>query len=93
MLAPPVEACKPAEDSGCTKRAVLFVLLDLTMPNKDGKEAFYEMREVDPDVPIIMTSGYSKQVTANGLPGAERTGFVQKPYSFDDLPGILSRFY
>jgi PAS domain S-box-containing protein len=63
-----------------------FVLLDLTMPEMDGIEAMRKMRELCPDVKIILSSGYHELETkallqANELP----TAFLEKPYSFTTL--------
>ena len=44
------------------------VLLDLTMPNLDGEEAFKEMKEIRNDVRVILSSGYrSSRVQAARL--------------------------
>ena len=39
------------------------MLLDLTMPHMDGEETFRELRRLDADVPVILSSGYNEQET------------------------------
>jgi CheY-like chemotaxis protein len=43
---------------------VTAVLLDLSMPRMGGAEAFRRLREIRPDIPILMMSGYTEQVVA-----------------------------
>jgi PAS domain S-box-containing protein len=57
------------------------VLMDMTMPGMDGVEAMRAMRELVPDLPIILTSGYSEQEAQERCAGAVFTGFIQKPFA------------
>jgi two-component system cell cycle sensor histidine kinase/response regulator CckA len=70
---------------------ITAVLLDLSMPRMGGLETFRRLREIRPDLPVIMMSGYTEQVvapqfTGNG-PGL--TAFLQKPFLAEDLMEIL----
>jgi PAS domain S-box-containing protein len=73
---------------------VTAVLLDLSMPRMGGAETFRRLREMQPDLPILMMSGYTEQVVApqfnNSGPG--KTGFLQKPFLAEDLIAVLRRF-
>jgi PAS domain S-box-containing protein len=62
-----------------------LVLLDMTMPRKGGEEVFREIRSIDPHIPVILTSGYSEQDTANHFIGRGLSGFIQKPYVPNEL--------
>jgi two-component system cell cycle sensor histidine kinase/response regulator CckA len=53
------------------------VVLDLTMPGLDGAEALQAMREIRPDVPAILMSGYVQAVIT--APATE--AFLQKPFT------------
>jgi len=66
---------------------IAFVLLDLTMPRMDGVETFTEMRRVNPDVRIILSSGYSKEDSVERFAEIPFSGFIKKPYRFEDLMG------
>ncbi len=68
-----------------------LVLMDLTMPDMDGAEAFTEMRRIDPDGRIILVSGYSSQDLEERFAGAGLVGIIQKPYSLAELRDLLSR--
>jgi CheY-like chemotaxis protein len=46
--------------------AIDAVVLDLTMPDLDGKETFLEIRELRPHLPVIVSSGFGEEATALG---------------------------
>ncbi len=60
---------------------IVAVLLDLTMPKMGGAEALRLIREIRPDVPVIISSGYSASATREHLGVGAIAGFIQKPYS------------
>jgi PAS domain S-box-containing protein len=67
------------------REKVRMVVLDMTMPHLDGEACFRELRRVDPNVKVVMTSGYNEQDVINRFVGKGLAGFVQKPYSASDL--------
>ena len=69
---------------------IVCVLLDLTMPDMDGKEAFRELRRIDPQVPVIIASGYNEQEIRQRFAGKAINGFVQKPYQLAALRSRLA---
>ncbi|MFZ5891866.1 MAG: PAS domain-containing hybrid sensor histidine kinase/response regulator [Myxococcota bacterium] len=64
---------------------VRLVVLDLTMPHLDGEACFRALREIDPDVKVILSSGYNEQEIVGRFAGTGLAGFVQKPYKLADL--------
>jgi PAS domain S-box-containing protein len=60
---------------------IAAVLLDMTMPVMGGHEAFKLIREIQPGVPVVMSSGYSETFAREELGRDAVAGFVQKPYS------------
>jgi CheY-like chemotaxis protein len=56
------------------------VLLDMTMPEMSGKEVVDALQAIDPDVKILITSGYSEEEVERKIGNAKVTGFIQKPY-------------
>ncbi len=59
---------------------ISLVILDMTMPGLDGEATFREMRKYDPQLKIILSSGFSEQEATNKFTGKGLTGFIQKPY-------------
>jgi CheY-like chemotaxis protein len=64
---------------------ISIVLLDMTMPVMGGKEAFRRIREIRPDVPVIVLTGYTEDIAREDLGAGVSAGFIQKPYSADTL--------
>ena len=64
---------------------IALVLLDLTMPHMDGEEAFRELRLINPEVRVVMSSGYTEKDITARFAGKGLMGFVQKPYSLAEL--------
>jgi CheY-like chemotaxis protein len=65
------------------------VVLDLTMPRKSGWEAFEEIHDIDPGLPVIMSSGYSLE---GGPQKARQRGvraFLSKPYKANELLNVV----
>jgi PAS domain S-box-containing protein len=64
-----------------------LVILDMIMPGMGGGETFDRLRAMDPDVNVLLASGYSLNQRANQILARGCDGFLQKPF---DLP-VLSR--
>jgi CheY-like chemotaxis protein len=59
-----------------------LVVLDLTMPHRDGLATLTEMRRRQHLIPVLLASGYSGEAVP---PDAAVAGFIQKPYRSADL--------
>ena len=68
---------------------VAVVLLDQTMPRMSGPEAFYEMRRVNPDARVILTSGYGRRETLSAFDSAGLHGFLRKPFTREELLDVV----
>jgi len=62
-----------------------LVLMDMIMPGLGGGEAFDRIKAVNPDVKVILSSGYSLEGRAQGIMGRGVKAFLQKPFRFADL--------
>lgn len=69
------------------KDRISLVLLDFTMPQMDGEETYQQLRSINPDVKVIITSGYSQQSIEDRFSHNGLCGFLQKPY----LPSVLQQ--
>ncbi len=62
-----------------------LVLLDMTMPRMGGAEAFRLIREMHPDLRVLLTSGYTQKEAQESLLDHPPDGFLQKPFRVRDL--------
>jgi two-component system cell cycle sensor histidine kinase/response regulator CckA len=72
-----------------------LVLMDMTMPQMNGEEAFARLRQIDPAVRVVMASGYSAHDATSHITSKNLAGFIQKPFRAADLVaklrGLLER--
>lgn len=57
------------------------VLLDMSMPRLSGADTCRVIRQMRPDLPIVLMSGYTEPDAAARFGAHEVAGFVQKPFS------------
>ncbi len=62
-----------------------LVLLDMVMPEMNGHDAFFALKEIDPNVKVLLSSGYVKEEDARDVLNAGAAGFLQKPYRMIEL--------
>lgn len=70
---------------------VRLVLLDMTMPRMSGEETWRRLREIRPDLRVVLSSGYDEQDAAGRFVGEGVTGFLPKPYSPDEFIQTVRR--
>lgn len=68
-----------------------LVLLDLIMPGMNGADTFAEMVKIQPDVRVIVSSGYSRHDISRKFIGLRPAGFLQKPFLMNSLKVELDR--
>ena len=68
-----------------------LVILDMIMPKMNGEETFKEMIKIQPDVKVIISSGYSKDGQAPTILQHSKCAFLQKPYDYDDMEERLKQ--
>jgi two-component system cell cycle sensor histidine kinase/response regulator CckA len=67
-----------------------IVLLDMVMPDIGGGEAYDRMKEINPDIKVLLSSGYGIDGQATEILKRGCDGFIQKPFSVEDLSQKLS---
>lgn len=69
--------------------AIGCVVLDLTMPGMDGRQTFKQMRELIPDLPVIVASGLAAEQIKGHFTEMQPTAVIQKPYQVADLSATI----
>lgn len=62
-----------------------LVILDMIMPKMGGRETFLKLKEIDPHIRVLLSTGYSQNGEAQKIIGEGMMGFIQKPYQVNDL--------
>ena len=74
------------------KRPFDVVIMDLTIPGgMGGKEGIRELKRIDPDARVIVSSGYSEDPVMSEFRQYGFVGVVQKPYKIEDLAELLAK--
>jgi len=68
---------------------VVLVILDLIMPVMDGRETFHRIRELDPDIKILIFSGASMDEEIKTMLRGGSHRFLQKPFSMDRFSRVI----
>ncbi|NNF98585.1 MAG: PAS domain S-box protein [Desulfobacteraceae bacterium] len=64
---------------------ISLVILDMIMPDMGGKEVYEKLKGQDPDIKIILSSGYSINRLADDILSQGCDGFIQKPFNINRL--------
>jgi PAS domain S-box-containing protein len=77
-----VDGCEAVDLFEREHDRISLVVLDVTMPRLSGRDAFRQMKLIDPDVRVLFSSGYSSEDVAE-IDGS--AGLLSKPYRPNDL--------
>ena len=71
------------------KDQIDMIILDLIMPQMGGGETFDRLKKINPDVRVLLSSGYSIDGQAKEILKRGCDGFIQKPFSMEELSGKI----
>ena len=66
-------------------KAIHMVILDMIMPDMDGGKTFDMIRNIDPTMPILLSSGYAMDNQTEAILKRGCNGFIQKPFNLSEL--------
>ncbi len=72
------------------KSSIDVVVSDLVMPEMGGKALLYALKELDPDVKLILLTGHLVQDDGIDLAEAGAVGWIQKPVSIKEISALLA---
>jgi PAS domain S-box-containing protein len=67
------------------KDDIEMIVLDMIMPDMSGGEAYDRLREINPDIKVLLSSGYSLRGQAKDILARGCKGFIQKPFNMREL--------
>ena len=71
------------------KDRIDLVLLDMIMPGMSGKETYEKIRDINRNVKVLLSSGYSIDGQATEILKRGCSGFIQKPFRLEELSGKI----
>ena len=64
-----------------------LIILDMIMPGISGGETFDRLRKINPNIKVLLSSGYSLNGEAKEIMDRGCNGFLQKPFKLEELSG------
>ena len=64
---------------------IALVILDMQMPDMNGFEIYSKLKNINPNVKILLASGYVGDYTEKDICNSGFDGFVQKPFNLKQL--------
>ena len=86
-----------AKDGFCGVRKVEkdgsidLVILDMNMPRMSGKEAFFKIKKINPNVKVLIATGYAYDKDVRMLINKGAEGFIQKPYKGEEILSTIEK--
>ena len=68
---------------------ITLVVTDMGMPVMDGGQLFNELKKLNPELPIIVSSGYGDVEVIARIGSDNIAGLISKPYNPDQLREVL----
>ena len=68
-----------------------LVILDMVMPGLGGKDSFQALRRINPQVKVLLISGFSVEDEARQLLKAGAVGYLQKPFRRYELANAVAK--
>ena len=73
------------------QKEISLVLLDLIMPEMSGRICLEELIKINPDVKVVIVSGFCSDDTPEDFSNTGARGFVSKPYDLDNLMRTIQK--
>ncbi len=66
-----------------------LVILDMIMPEMDGRETFEQLKQIDPAINVLISSGYSIEEIASDMLALGCDDFIQKPFDMYQVSKMI----
>lgn len=73
------------------QNVITLVILDMVMPEMNGRETYDRLKEINPQIKILLSSGYSIDGAARDILKGSSDGFIQKPFDVKILSGKINQ--
>ena len=66
-----------------------LVILDMVMPDMSGRDVFFELVKISPNLRVLVCSAYSSDDAVQAILSHPHSAFIQKPFSVEDLAHVV----
>jgi two-component system, cell cycle sensor histidine kinase and response regulator CckA len=73
------------------KADIGMVILDMIMPSMSGGDTYDRLKEINPDIKVLLSTGYSINGQAQEILDRGCNGFIQKPFNMKELSQRISK--
>jgi two-component system cell cycle sensor histidine kinase/response regulator CckA len=73
------------------KTQIDLIILDMAMPEMGGSECFWQLKRLNPDVQVLICSGFARGKDTAALLKGGAIGFLPKPFELDQLAAAVHR--
>lgn len=73
------------------KDKIALVMLDMIMPDMGGSHVYNALKEIKPDIKVLLSSGYSLDGQASEIMSRDCDGFIQKPFNMVQLSKMIRK--
>jgi DNA-binding response OmpR family regulator len=74
------------------RESIDLVIIDMVMPRMNGRDTFYALKRINPDVRAVLSSGFVRDGGITDLMRDGLLGFVQKPYRHIELSKTIAKY-
>ena len=67
------------------REKINMVIMDMIIPGMSGKEFYDSLKKIDPEIKVLLSSGYSISGQATQILERGCNGFIQKPFKIGEL--------
>ncbi|MFP4355306.1 MAG: response regulator [Phycisphaerae bacterium] len=69
--------------------SICLVILDVVLPDSNGRDIFRQIEQIDPSVRVLLASGYDARVAEDLSDSKCFIGFLQKPFSLENMVSVV----
>lgn len=75
------------------KHLIETVILDFNLPDSDGLHVFEELKKIDPNVKVVLTSGFDVSESVNKAIDKGALDFIRKPFNRHEILSVLKKAF
>ena len=68
-----------------------LILLDVILPEMDGQEVLHQIKQINPEIRVLIISGFSETNVKDKLIAEGVVGFIPKPFSIVDITEMVKK--